>query len=87
MTIKQLTHNIITFCNNYINNKNIVFGITKYPKYIDVRLSVWTLNNNGYINTHINTITKDIHNENDFNDFKNKVINGLPELLEKVKSY
>lgn len=83
MTIKQLTHNIITFCNNYIDNKNIIFSITKYPTYIDVHFSVWTVKE-GYINTHISTITKAIHNENDFNDFKNKVINKLPELLKKV---
>ena len=40
MITKQLTHNIITFCNNYINNKNIVFSITKYPTFINVCFNV-----------------------------------------------
>lgn len=84
MTIKQLMHNIITFCNNYIDNKNVIFSITKYPTYIDVRFSVWTIKE-GYINTHIGTINKTVNNENDFNNFKNKVINELPELLEQLK--
>lgn len=84
MTIKQLTHSIITFCNNYIDNENIIFNVTKYPTWIDVSFSIWALNNKGYLDTHIGNISKYIHDENEFNDFKNKVINELPELLKRI---
>ena len=84
MTIKQLTHKIITFCNNYIDNDNIIFGITKYPTYIAIEFDIWALNDEKYISTHIGLISKYIHNENEFNDFKNKVINELPELLKRI---
>ena len=84
MTIKQLTHNIITFCNNYIDNKNIIFSISKYPTFIDVTFSIWALNNKKGIGTYIGSISKYMYDENDFNDFKNKVINELPELLKRI---
>lgn len=84
MTTKQLMHNIITFCNNYINNENVLFSIDKYPNFISVDVSVWKLHC-GAISHQIGRIDKYIHNEDDFHNFIDKVTNELPELLEKIK--
>lgn len=78
-------HDIITFCNNYIDNKNIIFSITKYSKFIDTRINVWTINNIGLIDKNIGTVDSYINDINDFKKFKEKVLNQLPLLLKQVK--
>lgn len=85
MITKKLFHDIITFCNNYIDNKNILFGINKYATFIGVGISIWSLDNNDMIDNQIGTITSHINNIDDFRDFKQKVLEELPKLLEKLK--
>lgn len=85
MITKKLMHDIITFCNNYIDNKNIIFSITKYSKFIDTRINVWTINNIGLIDKNIGTVDSYINDINDFKKFKEKVLNQLPLLLKQVK--
>ncbi len=85
MITKKLIHNAITFCNNYIDNNNIVFDITKYPKFVNIAISVWTTNSVGIIDKSIGTISSYIVDIDDFNKFKEKVLNQLPLLLKQVK--
>ncbi len=85
MITKQLMHDIITFCNSYIDNKNIIISITKYSKFIDVGINVWTINDDGFIDKNIGTINSYINDTNDFKKFKEKVLNQLPLLLTQVK--
>lgn len=85
MITKKLTHDIIAFCNNYIDNKNILTTIEKYPNYIHVTISVWTIDSEGFIVNRIDTIGKFINNEEDFIKYKEEVLNRLPELLEQLK--
>lgn len=40
MITKKLMKDIVTFCNKYINNDNILITITKYPKFIIVNFGV-----------------------------------------------
>jgi len=86
MITKKLIHDIITFCNNYIDNKNIIFSITKYSKFIDVGINVWTINDDSFIDKNIGTINSYINDTNDFKKFKEKVLNQLPLLLKQVKT-
>ena len=84
MITKKLLHDIITFCNNYIDNKNILFDINKYTTFMNVSISVWSLYNTGMINNQIGTITLYIDNVDDFKYFKQKVLEELPKLLEQL---
>lgn len=84
MITKQLMHDIITFCNNYIDNKNIIISITKYTRFIDVTISVWSITN-GVIDKNIGNINSYIEDIDAFNKFKEKVLNQLPLLLKQVK--
>lgn len=85
MITKKLVHDIITFCNNYIDNKNILFAINKYTTFIGAGISVWSLDNNDMIDNQIGTITSYISDINDFKEFKQKVLEKLPKLLEQLK--
>ena len=85
MITKKLLHDIITFCNNYIDNNNIVFDITKYPKFVNIAIGVWTTNSVGIIDKSIGTISSYIVDIDDFNKFKQKALNQLPLLLKQVK--
>lgn len=78
-------HDIITFCNNYINNDNIVIAIIKYPTFISVSFDIWTLSDKRYINKHIGNTTRNIHNKEEFIKFKQKILEELPKLLEQLK--
>lgn len=84
MITKQLMHDIITFCNNYIDNKNIVISITKYIRFINVTFSVWSVTNS-VIDKNIGNINSFISDMDTFNKFKEKVLNQLPLLLKQVK--
>lgn len=85
MITKELMHNIITFCNNYIDNKYIIFTVTKYSKFVDVTINVWTIDNHYMIDKNIGTINSYINNIDDFKKFKEKVLNQLPLMLKQVK--
>lgn len=85
MITKKLMHNIITFCNNYINNDNIVISITKFANYLNVDFNVWALDKYKYIDKCIGSIGKSIHNEEEFIKFKQTILEELPKLLERLK--
>lgn len=85
MITKKLMHDIITFCNNYIDNDNIVINITKYPTFLSIDFAIWTLLDKKYIDKHIKNITRNIHNEKEFIEFKQMILEELPELLEQLK--
>lgn len=85
MITKKLLHDIITFCNNYIDNKNVTFGIDKYSTFIAVSINAWSINNKGLIDNLIRTINLHIHDIDDFKHFKQKVLKELPKLLEQLK--
>lgn len=84
MITKQLMHDIITFCNNYIDNKNIILSITKYSTYLSINFNVWTTNND-VIQNCIGSLFSYIYNIDDFKYFKQKILKELPKLLEQVK--
>lgn len=84
MITKQLMHDIITFCNNYIDNKNIILSITKYSTYLSVSFNVWTISDNT-LQKCIGSVLSYIHNIDDFKKFKEKVLKELPKLLEQLK--
>ena len=77
-------HNIITFCNNYIDNNNIVTHVTKYPTFLGIDFNVWILTENR-IDKYIGNVSRNIHNEEEFIEFKQKVLEQLPKLLEQLK--
>lgn len=85
MITKKLLHDIITFCNNYIDNKNVTFGIDKYSTFIAVSINIWSINNKGLIDDLIGTANLHIHDIDDFKHFKQKVLKELPKLLEQLK--
>lgn len=85
MITKKLLHDIITFCNNYIDNKNILSTITKYPSFISIDIEVWTVSNDA-IDNRKGGISKNIHSENEFIKYKQEVLNQLPLLLKQVKT-
>lgn len=84
MITKKLLHNIVTFCNNYIDNKNIVISVIKYPTFINATIDVWTINSAGFIDKNIGIVHSYIEDINDFKKFKEKVLNQLPLLLKQV---
>lgn len=86
MITKQLMHDIVTFCNNYINNKHIIFSIVKYSTFIDVSINVWSINNKGFIENNIGTINSYVSDIDDFKKFKQKTLKQLPLMLEQAKT-
>lgn len=86
MITKQLIYDIITFCNNYIDNKNIVFKVAKFPKGIYACFSICKLcDKDNSIDFNICSIDEFITNEKTFDKFKEKVLNQLPLALEQIK--
>ena len=84
MITKKLVHDIITFCNNYIDNKNIVFKVAKFPEYIYISIDVCDLCKNNSIDCCIGTINNCIQNKEEFIKYKQKVLEELPKLLEQL---
>ena len=84
MITKELIHNVVTFCNNYIDNNNIIINIGKYPNRLNVSFNIWTVSEI-YINDLIGFIKGSIYNEKDFIEFKQQVLEKLPKLLEQLK--
>ena len=85
MITKKLIHDIITFCNNYIDNKNIIFRMAKFPEYIYISVDVCKLCKNNVIDCCIGRIEDYIHNKEEFIKYKQEVLNQLPKLLEQLK--
>lgn len=85
MFTKKLMHDIITFCNNYVDNDNIVISVDKYPNFIVIDFGVWKLSNEKRIDIFIGRIDKSIHNEEEFIKYKQQVLEELPKLLELLK--
>lgn len=77
-------HDIITFCNNYIDNENIVINISKLSTYLSVTFNVWTINDD-IIQDCIGSVFYYIHDVNDLKNFKQKALEQLPKLLEQIK--
>lgn len=86
MITKKLMHDIITFCNNYLNNDNIVINISKYATYLYINFGVWVLDKNKYIDKNIGSTTKYIHSEADFNKFKETIKDELSLLLVQLNT-
>ena len=84
MITKKLMHNVITFCNNYIDNDNIAISVNKYPTFLSIYFAVWTLTEN-HLDNHIGTVNENIHNEEEFIKFKQKILKELPKLLKQLK--
>jgi len=83
---KKLIHDLVTFTNNYIDNPNIVIGISCYSnRYVVSRIEVWSLKYS-YINKHIGSISCHIHNEKEFIKYKQNVLEKLPKLLEQLNN-
>lgn len=85
MITKKLFHDIITFCNNYIDNKNIIISIIKISNFLSITFNVWTTDNHDMIDKNIGTINSYIKNIDDFKKFKEKVLDQLPLMLKQVK--
>ena len=85
MITKKLMKDIVTFCNQYINNSNIVININKYSYFVGITFGIWNLNGS-LITDHIGSIHMYIKDEVDLNKFKDKVFNELPLLLQQVKN-
>lgn len=79
-------HDIITFCNNYFNNDNVIITITKYATYLYIDVTVWTLDKNKDIDKYIGSVSKYIYNEADFNKFKETIEDELSLLLAKLNN-
>lgn len=79
-------HNVITFCNNYIDNDNIIITVTKYANYLHLNVAVCTLDKDKYINKYISSISKYIHNEVEFNKLKETIKDELSQLLIKLNT-
>lgn len=84
MITKKLMHDIITFCNNYIDNKNIVIHISKYPNFLGIDFNIWILVEN-HMDKYIGGVSGNIHNEKEFIEFKQIILEKLPKLLEQLK--
>lgn len=86
MANKKLIHDIVAFCNNYIDNNHILIEIDKFPRgYISADISVWEVTSDNTIISCKGRVAKYIYNEKDFNEFKNDVLEKLPTLLEQFK--
>lgn len=87
MITKKLMKDVVTFCNKYVDNKNIVISIAKYPTFIDVSIHVWNLDKSKItINDVVGSISQYVDTEEGLNKFKEKVSNQLPLLLKQVKT-
>lgn len=78
-------HDVITFCNNYIDNKNIVFKVAKFPEYIYVSIDICELYENNVIKRCMGKIDNNIYTKEDFIKYKQEVLENLPKLLERLK--
>lgn len=86
MINKKLMLDIVAFCNNYIDNNHILIEIAKFPSNaISTDISVWKVDSDNSLILCIGRIAKYIHNEDDFNVFKNDVLEKLPALLKQFE--
>lgn len=87
MISKQLIHKVVTFLNTFNSNKNIIWSIKiiniNRPR-IECDIRIWELNKNDWLEDCISYITDNIHNIEEFNDFKEKVNKKLPSILKEL---
>lgn len=87
MISKQLIHKVIAFLNTFNSNKNIVWSIiifnTNIPR-IQCNIQVWTLSKDSWLGTYIASIAYNIHDIEEFNNFKEKINKELSPILKKL---
>lgn len=86
MISKSLVHNIVTFCNNYINNKCITCVIDILFSHIGCAISIWELDDNGHLDICKHTYYGHIENINDFINYKRKVLKTIDTYMYEVKT-
>ena len=78
---KKLIKDVVTFLNNFICHDNVTTSYTAYgTRFISVDISVWRLKG-GYIDEYITGVHRSISTENDFDVFKQEVLDKLSSLL------
>lgn len=77
MISKKIGHDVLTFHNNWINDKHVVAEIQHFlGKCISVRFSYWTIKND-VLDKELVFITKDIYTKKDYDNYVKEVNNKL----------
>lgn len=85
MISKKLIHQVVTFLNNYLGIRNVVWGCTYFGKdYISVSFKLWSIKRD-MIDEVVAQYGQYIYNENDFNVFKERVIKNFDKDLITAK--
>ena len=85
MISKKLIHQVVTFLNNYLGVKNVIYAYTYYGKdYISVSFNIWSIKGETLCKC-IAHYDRYISTENDFNSFKEKVIKNFNNDLATAK--
>ena len=83
---KKLIKDICTFLNTFIDIPNVIFSYTVYCNFINISVNVWKLHNDGHIDDIVRTCSFTIHNEKEFNETKDKIIESVKIGLEQLKN-
>lgn len=84
MITKKLMHDVITFCNTYIDDNNIIISVSKYSTFISLDIEIWKIGKNNSLEAFVGGIPGHIHSKSDLNEYKEKVLKELPVLLKKL---
>ena len=86
MITKQLVHDIVTFFNNYIENKYVMCNLGIYTGFISCHISIWSLSKKGYIGECVHAYNTDIRDDNDFIEYKRKVLDTINGFIKEAEN-
>lgn len=84
MISRKLLHDIITFCNSFIDIENVIYSVDKYPNFISAHISVWIIRC-GLISYCVSGIDSHINSKDNFIKFKETVLKELPTYLKRAE--
>lgn len=81
---KKLTQQIISACNNWMENSHVVAEVIIWgTKRISINIGIWNLDSNNCIDTVIKSVCEDFHCEEEFINKRNEIINKVNTILKE----
>lgn len=83
MISKHLINRCLYLLNKHCRYNNISYGVHNYINYVNISIYVWD-NLEKFDSEIVKSFSETIHNDEDFNQLEDKIINFIKENKEKI---
>lgn len=83
MITKQLINKCLYLLNKHCRYNNVSYGVHNYISYVNVAIYIWD-NLEKFNSEIVKTFSEIIHNDEDFNELEDKIINFIKQNEEII---